>query len=235
MSRRNAAIGVILATMVVTALLAPTAAGASATSTYSITVYNLTGGQPFTPPAAATHLQSIELFDVGSAASFEVKEIAENGNLGPMLGALGASDRVSDFTAAGAPNPIGPGGMVTFTLTTSGGAKWFSFVSMLVCTNDGFTGLDTVRLPKKVGDQSEWYTDAYDAGTEANTENLADIVPPCSGFATGTGMSNPGLAQNGVIAHHPGVLDVGTGELNLDSEVHGWSGAVAKVKVTRIS
>ena len=29
------------------------------------------------------------------------------------------------------------------------GAQFFSFVSMLICTNDGFTGLDTIKLPKK--------------------------------------------------------------------------------------
>jgi hypothetical protein len=106
---------------------------------------------------------------------------------------------------------------------------------MLVCTNDGFTGLDTVRLPKKVGDTGHWYAGAYDAGTEANTENLADIVPPCSDGNTGTGMSNPNLATNGVIAPHAGIQGTGTGELNLDPGTHGWDGAVAKVVITRTS
>lgn len=30
---------------------------------------------------------------------------------------------------------------------------FFSFVSMLICTNDGFTGLDSKELPNRVGDQ----------------------------------------------------------------------------------
>jgi hypothetical protein len=216
--------------------LAPTGAGAAQTATYEITITNLTGGQPLTPPAAATHKKSLRLFKVGTAASSAVQQIAENGNLGPMLDALAASNKVTEFVAAGAPDPILPdSGSVTFELSTTGGAKYFSFVSMLVCTNDGFTGLSSVRLPKKVGDSGEWYTDAYDAGTEANTENLADIVPPCSGFATGTDMSNPGLATNGVIAHHGGILGTGTGELNLDPEVHDWTNPVAMVEITRTS
>ncbi len=234
MSKRRAALAVLAAT-VMALLLVPTGAGAAQSSTYSITVRNLTPGQPMTPPAAAIHKQSIELFDVGSAASFGVQQIAENGNLDPLLGVLDGNRRVADFVAAGAPDPILPMGQVTFELTSTGGAKWFSFVSMLVCTNDGFTGLDTVRLPKKVGDRGVWYTDAYDAGTEANTENLADIVPPCSNFVTGTGMSNPNLATNGVIVHHPGIQGTGTGELNLTVADHGWDDPVAMIEITRTS
>jgi hypothetical protein len=64
----------VIAALVVALLLVPTGAGASQTSTYEITVYNLTGGQPFTPPAAATHRQSIELFNVGSPASVGVQQ-----------------------------------------------------------------------------------------------------------------------------------------------------------------
>jgi hypothetical protein len=215
-------------------LLVPAGAGASQTATYEITITNLTAGQPLTPPAAATHKKSLRLFQVGTAAGNAVQQIAENGNLGPMLDSLAASNKVAEYAAAGAPDPIFPGGgSVTFELSTTGGAKYFSFVSMLVCTNDGFTGLNSVRLPKSVGDSASWYTDAYDAGTEANTENLADIVPPCSSFVTGTGMSNPGLATNGVIAHHEGILGTGTGELNLDPEVHDWTNPVAMVEITR--
>ena len=122
---------------------------------------------------------------------------------------------------------------MTFELTSSSSAKYFSFVSMLVCTNDGFTGLSQVRLPKRVGDRGEWYADAYDAGTEANTENLADIVPPCSGSVTGTGMSNPGLATNGVVAHHSGILGTGSCDLVLDPAVQGWDDPVAMIVITR--
>lgn len=214
-------------------LVVPAGAGAAQTATYEITVTNLTDGQPLTPPAAAAHNRSTVLFQVGRAAGNEVQQIAENGNLDPMLAALAANPKVADFTAAGAPSPIFPGTSVTFELTTTGGAKHFSFVSMLVCTNDGFTGLNSVRLPKSVGDSSGWYADAYDAGTEANTENLDDIVPPCSGFVTGTGMSNPGLATDGVVAPHPGILGTGSGDLILDPAVHGWTDPVAKVEVTR--
>lgn len=233
MSRRKT-LGLMLAGMVLALLLVPTGAGAAPTRTYSITVHNMTDGQPFTPPVAVTHRQSIKVFKVGREAKTGVQEIAENGNLDPLLADLTGKFRVADLIAAGAPEPILPGGSLTFDITSTVAAKRFSIISMLVCTNDGFTGLDAVRLPTQVGVTDEYFTNAYDAGTEANTENLADIVPPCSGFATGTGMSNPNLATNGVIAHHPGIQGTGSCDMILDPGTHGWTD-VAKVEITRTS
>ena len=112
-----------------------------------------------------------------------------------------------------------------------------SFASMLICTNDGFTGLDTFRLPKKVGDIAMVTTKGYDAGTEMNTEDFADIVPPCQGLIgimsgdAGTGMSDVTLAEGGVIALHPGIQ----GGNDLVLGVHGWTDPVAEVVVERIS
>ena len=37
---------------------------------YQVTIENLTGGQPFTPPVVATHKGGVRLFRVGKAASF---------------------------------------------------------------------------------------------------------------------------------------------------------------------
>jgi len=231
-SSKRKLIGAVLAAMAVMALVLAPTASASDVKTYEVTISNGTGGQPFTPPLASTHNKKAGVFDVGEASSFELKEIAENGNLAPMVAEREDNSKVFDvFIPAG---PLAPGASTTFEITASGGAKWFSFVSMLVCTNDGFTGVDGVRLPEKVGDTYSAVTDAYETGTEANTENLADIVPPCSGFVTGTGDSNPNLIQEGVIGHHPGITGTGSiGALNLDPGVHGWSGAVGAIEITR--
>jgi hypothetical protein len=79
-------------------------------------------------------------------------------------------------------------------------------------------------------------TMAYDAGTEANTEDFADMVPPCQALigggsgVPGTGQSDPALAQNDVIRHHSGI----TGRMDLDPDVHGWdvNAPVARITVT---
>jgi hypothetical protein len=105
---------------------------------------------------------------------------------------------------------------------------------MLICTNDGLVGIDSVRLPKKVGDTISLTANAYDAGTEINTEDFSAIVPPCQELtgvtgAPGTGMSNPALAEGGVITSHPGI----SGVADLLPGLHGWTDPVAAVVIER--
>lgn len=206
--------------------------------TYEITIDNLTDGQWLTPPLAATHRRSVDVFEVGTVASFELKELAENGNLAPMLDALQASRHVADTVVAPSPTgppPLAPGGSVTFEVTAQPGAQVLSWASMLICTNDGFTGVDSLSLPKAIGETVTSTRGAYDAGTEVNTESWEDLVPPCAqltGFGDqgGTGMSDPALAEDGVIHPHAGVT--GTGDLV--PEVHGWTDPAAAVTITRV-
>jgi hypothetical protein len=211
--------------------------GPAASATYAVTIHNLTAeGQPFTPPLAVTHRKPISMFTVGEAASFGLKEIAENGNLGPMMERLNGSRHVTDLTvAAGSPPPLLPGTSITFDLSVDRGAKYLSFVSMLICTNDGFTGVDGMRLPDKVGESVHAYADAYDAGTETNTEDFADMVPPCPGLTgvesddQGTGTSDPALAEGDVVRHHPGIQGIA----DLMPGLHGWDDPVARIVVER--
>jgi hypothetical protein len=230
--------------------LAPTATSSAPVATYEVTITNLTDAQAFTPPVVAVHRQSFDLFDVGAPASTQVQEIAENGRLGPMLALVEGSKHVNDsaVVADGSSMPAPVAGAArssalgipssqTFTLEADSGAKYLSWVSMLICTNDGFTGLDTLRLPGSVGESVTVTTQGYDAGTETNTEDFADIVPPCpplSGVAStdaGTDQTNPALAEGGVIHHHPGIA----GGIDLSRAVHGWVNPVAQVEVERMS
>jgi hypothetical protein len=247
-SRHPAAVALIAALMVgalALALATPAAAGNGPQAhRYRVTLTDLTGGQPFTPPVVATHRGKNLFFRVGAAASKGIQEIAENGNNAPLLGALGDSNRVFDFgEAAGGPLvPPGRPGSAMFDDVTSvelnaaEGARRLSLASMLICTNDGFTGVNGLKLPKQVGQSVTVQTAGYDAGTEINTEDFADIVPPCqsligvSSGEPGTGTSNPALAQGGVIAHHPGIQ----GGSDLLPAVHGWTDPVAEITVEAI-
>jgi hypothetical protein len=233
----------LLAVVAIAALTALAAApagavdenGAGGVATYEITITNLTEGQPFTPPLVATHRGAADLFEVGEPANLAIQEIAENGNPGPAIAVVNADRQI---TGVG-PDDIGPvlpDGEVTFEVESVPGARHLTWVSMLICTNDGFTGLDSIRLPKKVGDSATVYTDAYDAGTEVNTEDFADLVPPCPALTDvptedpGTGMSDPALAENGVITHHPGIA----GGVDLLADLHDWDDdPVAMVTITR--
>ncbi|MEM8860818.1 MAG: spondin domain-containing protein [Chloroflexota bacterium] len=205
--------------------------------TYEVTVVNLTTGQWFTPPVVATHEKGFHLFERRAKATFEVKEIAENGNLQPMVDLLTDNKWVSDFevAVAGDPPPLAPRSLVTVELTANSDHDVLSMVSMLICTNDGFGGTDSMRLPKRVGQSRISQIRGYDAGTEINTEDFADIVPPCPALTNvettdaGTGVSNPDLAEDGVIRVHRGV----NGGNDLLTDIHDWTGTTGVIIVTR--
>ena len=103
---------------------------------------------------------------------------------------------------------------------------------MLVCTNDGFTGLNRVRLLKS--SVSVYFPRVSDAGTEINTEDFADLVPACQSLL-GVGsadartlVSNPALAEGGRILPHAGVI----GGNDLIPSTHGWLDPMVRVTVT---
>jgi len=188
-------------------------APASTAGTYEITFTNMSTGQPMTPPVVAIHDTSVRLYQTGQAASPEVQAIAENGDNDPLV-ALATSLQGSGVSAAGvaAPDPagpIGPGGSSTITLTTADDAQVLSVVTMIVCTNDGFTGVDSVALPAT--GTSTFMAVSYDAGTEVNIIDADYWVPapPCGGTA-----ANMHTDENGVITAHPG--QTGSFDANLD-------------------
>lgn len=220
---------------------------------YEVTIENLTSGQLFSPPVVATHPGQGVLFEVNGPSSFGLKEIAENGNNRPLLEQLSASRSrgdVFDFQQA-SPTPLVPAGKpgaappnsfparTTFRIRAERQSNRLSWVSMLVCTNDGFTGSDSVGLPTELGKTLLVSTSGYETRTERNTEILGDIMPPCQGLigvmspsrAPGTTQSNPALAEGGVVVPHGGVV----GGSELDRTVHGWRDPVAMVKITRVA
>ena len=148
---------------------------------------------------------------------------------------MATSVRWSNWLATPAPcsvelwETVRPGQTVRMTIEAEPGS-YLSWITMLICTNDGFTAIDSMPLPD--GSQTV-STNAYDSGTEQNTEDFADMVPPCQGLVgvmsddSGTGASNPDLAEGGVIVRHAGVK--GGNDL---VATHMWEGAVARVTIT---
>jgi len=229
----------------VTALGAAALAPSAMARQYEVTVTDLTSGQPLTPPVVATHRGKHAVFDVGQPAGVGVREIAENGNSAPLLAFLEA-DPLNQFSgfAESSTGPLVPAGVpgdemfdqsAALTVNASRRANRLSFVSMLICTNDGFTGVDGLKLPGKVGKSKTKSTNSYDAFTERNTEDYAHMVPPCQGLIgdssgePGTGVSDPALAEGGVITDHAGIQ----GGSDLKPALHGWEDPVATIEVER--
>ncbi len=194
---------------------------------FEVTLENLSpatgpgASQPFAPPVMATHTPLFHIFRMHRFASDELRQIAEDAVSGPMLDMLNNSDFVYDIVA-GSSGPIFPGTMQKFVIKTKIPFVKFSLVSMLVNTNDAFTGIDGARLP--LWGSRTYYLKTFDAGTEANTELKAHIPGPCCGSP------HVRVPTHKRIKKHKGILGVG----DLDPAVFGWDNPVAKLTITRI-
>lgn len=194
----------------------------SSTAEYEVTVENLTpaGSQPLSPPVLAVHSSSFRLFKKGKYASDELAQVAQDAFNDPLVTLLNNSPKVFNVVVGG--DAIPPGSSATYNISAEKKYKKLSMVTMLVNTNDGFTGVDKLKLPKK--GTKTYYLKAYDAGSEENTELKAHIPGPCCGnkFA--------GNSTSEKIRLHNGI----TGNGELDPDVYGWDEPVAKLTITRI-
>jgi hypothetical protein len=196
------------------------AGGRSSNAVYRVTIENVsTGSQPLSPAGVVIHHRNVDVWSVGSPATAAVAAIAEDANLGIFVDTYGQTRGVSQ-SFVGGDAPFGPGGSSTFEFEARPGSR-LSLVSMLVNTNDAFTGLDSVHLGSRT---RVFDVDAYDGGTEVNNELASHIPGPAGG--------NPFVREpeGGVIGAHPGVAGVG----DLDPAVYNWDGPVARITIERI-
>ena len=244
--RRLAALAASSAVLAATAL-AGTAGVATAQSddqaTYRLTVANLAAGQPLTPPLVVLHGAEVSLAEAGAPVGAGLQQLAENGNPQVLVDALEGADGVGavavgdhPIVAGGVPGAAELPSFTSLEISGPASAGLVSIASMLICTNDGLSLVSNAELPATVGERSIFFSGAYDAGTEINTESFADLVPPCQGVVgvtsevEGAGESNPELAEGGVLAAHQGI----GGEADLDAMTHGVAENPALVVIERV-
>ena len=206
-------------------LMAPTSANAGGSS-YEVTITNLTQAEKFTPILVASSKKSVKLFKLGDPASSELTDIAEGGDISGMTGLLLANPDVVDVANSAALLPphglLEPGDSVTVTVSAMG-AKYISLASMLIPTNDAFIALNGVRVK---GKENVFRVPAYDAGTETNDEDCANIPgPDCGGVPF-----SPLDSGEGYVYVHGGIHGIG----DLEPEIYDWRNPVAHVKVVKV-
>lgn len=205
----------------------------------NVTVKNLTNGIYFTPLLITAHDGDTTLFEVGYEASPALQAMAEGGNIDSLTELVGGED--SDTAVNPAAGLLGPGEMVTdiYIDTTRTRNTYLSLVAMMLPTNDGFVGLNSLRIPRVPGTY-RYYLYGYDAGTEANDEQItgggAPGTPGIPAAPGGDGGSNgTGVAEadaNTTVHIHRGVVgdtDPTGGLSDLDSTIHRWLNPVAEV------
>lgn len=179
---------------------------------FTLTVQNY-GPQPLSPLFFSASDVSFNIFSVGQGASLGIKNIAETGNAAAELAiAAGAGPAVAAFGKVGN-TPLGPGGTGSTTFSTDSNHGFFSFAAMLGKTNDGFigesvatSGYDLFNGTTPQNLTIEVFGDrAWDAGTEKNTQNKADLS-----FLGGTG--NPAEDPSLAFVHRHAGVQVGVGD-----------------------
>lgn len=194
---------------------------ATTTTTWKVTVTNLTpsGSQPMSPPLFVVHKEGAHVWQEGTIASHGAAALAEDADNGVLESALPKLHEV-DAAFTGEGGPIPPGESRTFTVTTSDPFNRLSVMSMLVNTNDAFTGLDSLEPDE---DGATIRTIAMDAGSESNNE-LAEFIPgPCC--------ENPGERdpEGDLIRPHENI----SGRGDLDPAVYRWENEVAEFHIER--
>jgi hypothetical protein len=205
------------------ALLAGVAAAAPADGgggvLYDVTVTNLTRGQVLSPPLVVAHRGGFRVFRAGEPASAELAALAEDADSAGLIALLNTESAVHDVNIGG--DVIPPGQSLTVTISLAGGSRYVSVLGMLVTTNDAFFA-GTSRIP---GKGASFDAPAYDAGSEANTQNCEHIPgPPC-----GNPFVRVTEGAEGFISISPGIRDEGS----LDPALHDWRNPTARVVVTR--
>jgi len=203
----------------------------------NITFTNLTHGSHFTPLLFSAHDSDQHIFQISTTASQSLQAMAEGGNISGLAADLSAVN--ADITENPAAGLTAPGQSVSFNMTTQSTNTNLSVAAMVLPTNDGFVGLDSLVIPGDAGTYT-FYLNAYDAGTEANDEIVngggAPGTPGIPADPLGqNGSSATGLANtenNSNVHIHRGVIgdtDATGGASDLDSRVHRWLNPVARL------
>ncbi len=194
---------------------------------YEVTITNITKGQIISPAVVATHRSSLDpIFTLGSPASDELAQVAEDAILQPLVDKLGDDPAVGSVEVlfGDGPGPILPGATASFEIKAGKRDRNLSLVAMLVSTNDTFMGLNGIALPK--GRASDYLSPGYDAGSEVNNEDCAFIPgPPCGNPEVRDTVGAEGYVYIGNGVH---------GFADLDPALHDWNNPVAKITVRRI-
>ncbi len=192
---------------------------------YQISIQNLTQSQPLSPPGIFTHSTEYKLWAAGEMASVALEVLAEGGDAS-MLDDL---DIVMQSQLA--EMPVAPGENMSWTFEIEqGSTEALSIATMLVNTNDAFTGVTAMPLANMgVGEVHQQYLQAYDAGTEMNDESA---LPGPAASAEGFNASRSGDVNR--VYLHAGVLT----QYELSGSVlmpeHKFDNPVAKLMVKRL-
>jgi len=192
---------------------------------YEVTITNLTHAQPMSPVAVVLHNDE-QLWQLGMMSSVALENLAESGDNSMVLAQsmVLAGQSGADIIMPGMSETI----IVTLTDTEP---MMLSLATMLVNTNDAFSGVNALSLTNlMVGESISMTTSSYDAGTERNSEMMSTIPGPVAG---GEGF-NEMRDDVDFVAMHAGVVSVDDGlSTSVLTQAHRFDNPTLAVLITR--
>ena len=201
--------------------------------TYEISVSNITPNQPFSPIAVILHTPGYQAWVDGETASTALELLAEAGDNSNLLS--NAGDHSSYLASDSGAGIIGPGNSESIQLEVDAqNGVSLSVVTMLVNTNDAYTGINASSLADlESGESVNYRAPVWDAGTESDTEAAGTIPGPADG---GEGFNAARSDSNDRVRFHSGVISNQDG---LSGSVltagHRFDNPAAVVTITRLN
>ncbi|MFK8020534.1 MAG: spondin domain-containing protein [Pseudomonadales bacterium] len=208
-----------------------------ADATFEVTVSNLTLAQPMSPVAVVLHRAGFNSFIDGETSSLALELLAEGGDNTDVLGeAVAADEHLTSMSSEGpiAPSSIGSPIVLTVPEDQLDDMR-LTVISMLVHTNDAFTGANGANVSSMaVGDTIRLTGHTWDAGTENNDEQGASMPGPDFG---GEGFNSNRDDIIDRVRFHQGAVtaaSVESGDANSDlAERHRFDNPTSRISITR--
>jgi hypothetical protein len=205
---------------------------------FKVDVINLTNAQPLSPPAIVAHNSGYKMFDEATRASVALEHLAESGSNSQIIEE--AESNTAAYDSEAATTPIGPGSSGSYTLVFKDSlddAK-ISIATMLVNTNDAFTGeknLDISTL--EVNASFSINGPVWDAGTEGNSETAETIPGPAGSSVVDSNKLFDAERSSDLnyVVFHSGVVTADDGlTTSALNEGHRFDQPASRITITRI-
>lgn len=204
----------------------------STTRTYEISVSNRTANQPFSPIAVVLHETGYTAWVDGESASVPLEVLAEGGDNTALL--TDASNSDFHLASGSGSAAIGPGTQESIQLDiASSDTTHLSVISMLVNTNDAYTGVNAASIHTLAqGESLSFSAPVWDAGTEDDSEAAGAIPGPADG---GEGYNAARSDNNDRVRFHSGIISNQDGLADsVLNGTHRFDNPAATITITRL-
>jgi len=202
---------------------------------FEITTTNLTNAQIMSPVAVIMHNAGFNNFIDGETASVAVETLAEGGDNAPLLADAAVADEYIVSGSAGPVLPSSVGSALTLDVPADQLSDLrLSVMSMLIRTNDAFTGLNATNISDmEVGSSRTFTAPTWDAGTEFDDEAAVNIPG-----ADGEGFNAARNDRINRVRFHNGVVTNASPEFGLASsdlvEADRFLNPTSRITVRRV-